>query len=107
MTEENLSDRYVVTLVVPLEYEVRGSTIGQAAAEARRVLAMIREKHPAAKILRLMSDVTYVALDPVVEPTGAQPPTPPAPRGSPVGGGSPGTPVISAPVMTDAVAKVS
>lgn len=101
-----MMERYVVTYVVPLEYEVRAGTIALAADEARKILTVLQTKHPAAKLLRIMNDVTYVALEPTPDhhpsPTPFQPP-----RGAPPSGGSPGTPTINTPEDLNVVAKVA
>lgn len=101
-----MMDRYVITLVIPIEYEVRGATIQLAAEEARRILARVRETYPATKLMRIMNDVTYVALEPVVD--GSRPPTNSTtpPRGSPPSG-SPGTPVVRVAEDLNVVAKVA
>jgi hypothetical protein len=99
-----LLDKYIITVVVPLEYEVQANTIKLAAAEAGIILQAVRQKHPAAKILRIMSDVTYVALEGSSYPA---PPKPPRPRGGPAPGGTPGTPIVRTPENLDVVAKVA
>ncbi len=103
----DLVDRYIVTIQVPLEYEVRGSTIELAAQAARDILRQVQQQFPAAKMMRLMSDLTYVALEAVAEEI-RDPPSPPrSPRGSPTPGGTPGTPTIAEPVITQVVAKAA
>lgn len=104
----SLMDRYVVTIVIPLEYEVRGATIALAADEAKKILTVIRDKHPAAKLHRIMNDVTYVALEAVVDPVATpEAPKPAPPRGSPPSGGTPGTPVVRVEENLNVVAKVA
>lgn len=101
-----LLDHYVITVMIPVEYEVQANTIGLAAVEARKILAAIRDKHPAAKLMRIMNDVTYVALEPMPPAEPGSGTKPPAPRGSPPSG-TPGTPVVRVEENLNCVAKVA
>lgn len=86
--------KFIAKMLREFEAEITADTIENAEGIAKSILEQI----PDSKLLSILPEG-------YVEPT--DPEKPIRPGNKPVGGGSPGTPTVSVPVLVDQIAKVA